>query len=214
MGYPLPPTFRSHDAGETCDSNLRRRELFARLSTRVRRPARARRIGTREREGMHVRVGHGEIRYVLRVVCNVRMTDYLSRTTRYSALHANAPAFKIPETDNSTRRSPPPPPYPRRRAQRRRASSLRRQSTPPDAAHATWQMFEAERSAREREREAMRGGRGARRGICATPSILVSNSRIIEGSRAELGNVAARSTLFSSKPGEGGRCDEKGERSG
>ena len=105
---PYPPHFARMTPGETCDSNLRRRELFARLSTRVRRPARARHIGTREREGMHVRVGHSEIRYVLRVVCNVRMTDYLSRTTRYSALHANAPAFKIPETDIFDENDPSP----------------------------------------------------------------------------------------------------------
>ena len=107
-GTPYPSRCAYTSSRETCDSTLRRRGLFARPSTRVRRSARARHIGTREGEGLHVRVGHGEIRYVLRVVRNVRMTDYLFRTTRCRALHANVPAFKIPETDIFDKKDPSP----------------------------------------------------------------------------------------------------------
>ena len=47
---------------------------------------------------------------------------------------------------------------------------------------------------------------------CATPSILFSTSRPVEGSRAEVGNVAARSPHLSPTCGEGGSCDEQGKR--
>ena len=56
-------------------------------------------------------------------------------------------------------------------------------------------------------------------GVCATPSILVSNSGIVAGSRAELGhvtarapNVTARSPHFFLKCGKGEGCGERGGR--
>ena len=42
----------------------------------------------------------------------------------------------------------------------------------------------------------MRGGRNARGGACATPSILVSNSMIVEGSRVEVGGRVGELTGF------------------
>ena len=114
---PYPPRFAHTTPGETWGSSLCRRGLvgspfveggsLAHPTTTARRPERALRV-LRKGEALHVRGGRGEIRYVLRVVCNVRMTDYLSRTTRYSALHANAPAFKIPETDIFDENDPSP----------------------------------------------------------------------------------------------------------
>ncbi|KAI5821801.1 hypothetical protein K523DRAFT_21165 [Schizophyllum commune Tattone D] len=90
-GTPYPSRCACASPGEWRDSSLRRRELVARPSTRMRRPARTLRVLTREGEGVHVRIG-----------CDA------ARTTRYSALHANAPAFKIPETDMFDAKDPSP----------------------------------------------------------------------------------------------------------
>ncbi|KAL1684673.1 hypothetical protein GGG16DRAFT_119583 [Schizophyllum commune] len=107
-----PPEACARTLGEGCErggipltphgSLARRRERrgtapfvegssLARPTTSARRPERALRVLLREGEALHVRGGRGEI-----------------RTTRYSALHANALAFKIPETDIFDEKDPSP----------------------------------------------------------------------------------------------------------